>query len=819
MSVGAASDLSVLELLLESAKAITSEVEMEKLVQRITDIGTKLSGAQFGAFFYNVLNQKGESLLLYTISGVPKEAFSKFPMPRNTKIFSPTFSGQGTVRYFDVTQESHYGQNEPYHGMPKGHLPVRSYLATPVISPINSEVIGGLFFGHSDPGVFTERSESLIEGIAAQAAIAMGNARLFEDMKRTERKLEEQREQYYSIFHSTSDGIIIYNEEGLVTDVNATVAKLLGYEREEMIGLHGATFYQDASEFEGIRGIVRTGRNFKGISIRKRKDGSPLPVEVNANSFFLKGKLHFLSVMRDISQTRKTEEALKKVEAFSTVITNASPVTLWMSNAEGYTNYVNQTWLDWTGRPYETNLGLGWLEAIVEEDRPHAKENFLRAFLKRKVFETDFRIIRKDGEIRWCTATGSPYFNADGSFEGYAGSLVDITERKIAQQELESRNVLISTITNNTFQGIMMMNDRQVCTYMNPAAELITGFKVADVQDKPLHYYIHHTKPDGSHYPLEECPIDRALPTKMQTQGEDMFVHKDGHFYSVAFIASPIVENGIPKGTVIEVRDTTEEKKLQEALRVKEAKAKEILEQKVKERTADLERSNYELLQFASVASHDLKEPLRKISIFSQMLQEKLEGTTDAASERYLNNIIHSSGRMSSLIDDLLSFSRLSQSAIEFTPVDLNRLLQDIVQDLEIPVAEKGATINVGELPVIDGVAIQLGQVFQNLISNSLKFTHPERAPLIEIHCEHVTLDHKEFCKIVYSDNGIGFKQDYAEKIFEIFQRLHTKDKYEGTGVGLAIVKKIVSLHNGTIRAEGREGEGALFEMLLPIHQ
>jgi PAS domain S-box-containing protein len=819
MSVGAASDLSVLELLIESAKAITSEVEMEKLVQRITDIGTELSGAQFGAFFYNVINQKGESLFLYTISGVDREEFSRFPMPRNTKNFSPTFNGQGTVRYFDVTQEAHYGQNELYNGMLKDHLPVRSYLATPIISPINGEVIGSLLFGHPQPGVFTERSERLIEGIASQAAIAMGNARLFEDMKRTERKLQEQREQYYSIFHSTSDGIVIYDEEGLVTDANATVAGLLGYEREEMIGLYGATFYQDAPEFERIREIVRTGRNFKGVSIRVRKDGSPLPVEVNANSFMLKGRPHLLSVMRDISHTKETEEALKRVEEFSTVITNASPVTLWMCDAEGSTNYVNQTWLDWTGRPYETNLGQGWLDAIVEEDRAYAKKNFLQAFLKRKVFETDFRIVRKDGEIRWCTATGSPYYNTEGAFEGYAGSLVDITERKIAQQELESRNVLISTITNNTFQGIMMMDDRQVCTYMNPAAELMTGFKLEEVQDKPLHYYVHHTKPDGTHYPLEECPIDRALPTKMQTQGEDVFVHKDGHFYPVAFVASPIIENGVPKGTVIEVRDTTEEKKMQEALRIKEAKAKEILEQKVKERTADLERSNYELLQFASVASHDLKEPLRKISIFSQLLQDKLNGNLDASSERYLNNIVQSAGRMSGLIDDLLQFSRLSQSSIEFAPVNLNQLLQDIVHDLEIPVAEKGATIRIGGLPVIDGVAIQLGQVFQNLIANSLKFAHLERPPVIEIHCERLTKNNQEFCKIVYSDNGIGFKQEYAEKIFEIFQRLHTKDKYEGTGVGLAIVKKIVSLHNGTIKAEGKEGEGARFEMLLPLHQ
>lgn len=819
MSVRAASDLSVLELLLESAKAITSEVEMEKLVQRITDIGTTLSGAQFGAFFYNVVNPKGESLFLYTISGVPREAFSKFPMPRNTKVFSPTFSGQGTVRYHDVTQESHYGQNPPFQGMPKGHLPVRSYLATSVISPINNEVIGGLFFGHSEPGVFTERSERLIEGIASQAAIAMGNARLFEDMKRTEKNLEEQREQYFSIFHSTSDGIVIYDEEGIVVDANVTSAQLLGYNRAEMIGLHGSTFYLTPSEFDSIRDLVRTGRNFKGQSIRKRKNGSLLPVEVNADSFLLKGKHHLLSVMRDISQTQKTEEALKKVEAFSSVITNAAPLTLWMSDAEANTIYVNQTWVDWTGRPYETNLGLGWLQAIVEEDRKYAGDNFFQAFQKQKFFETDFRIVRKNGEIRWCTATGSPYYNSEGKFEGYAGSLVDITERKIAEQKLESQNILISTITDNTFQGIMMMNDKQVCTYMNPAAEQMTGFKLEEVQDKPLHYYVHHTHPDGRHFPIEECPIDRALPTKSQTQGEDVFIHKDGHFYPVAFVASPIIENGIPIGTVIEVRDTTEEKKMQEELRIKETRAKEILEQKVKERTSDLERSNYELLQFASVASHDLKEPLRKISIFGQMLKDKFDDKLDAGGQRYLNNILQSSGRMSKLIDDLLSFSRLSQTNIEFAPVNLNQLLRDIVDDLEIPISEKAATLRFGDLPVIDGISIQLGQVFQNLIANSLKFAHPERPPFIEITASVVTEGNASVCNIIYQDNGIGFKQDYSEKIFEIFQRLHSKDKYEGTGVGLSIVKKIISLHNGTIRAEGVEGKGARFEIRLPMQQ
>ncbi|RYY91825.1 MAG: GAF domain-containing protein, partial [Chitinophagaceae bacterium] len=187
---------TLFELLLEAGKAINSEVELEKVVQKVTDIATQLTGAQFGAFFYNVINTDGEAFLLYTISGVSREAFSKFPMPRNTKIFEPTFLAKGIVRYDDVTAQPHYGQNPPYHGMPRGHLPVRSYLAAPVVNPFTGEAIGGLFFGHPEVGVFSPESERLLEGITAQAAIAVGNARLFDEKKAIEQRLVEQKEQY-----------------------------------------------------------------------------------------------------------------------------------------------------------------------------------------------------------------------------------------------------------------------------------------------------------------------------------------------------------------------------------------------------------------------------------------------------------------------------------------------------------------------------------------------------------------------------------------------------------------------------------------------
>jgi PAS domain S-box-containing protein len=171
--------LQTLELVNTTGQALAAELHLEKLVQGVTDAATQLSKAAFGAFFYNVLNERGQGYMLYTLSGVPRSAFEKFPMPRATRIFEPTFKGERVIRSDDITKDPLYGHSPPYHGMPRGHLPVRSYLAVPVLSR-SGEVIGGLFFGHPLPGVFTLREEKLVVGLAAQVAVAMDNARLFQ---------------------------------------------------------------------------------------------------------------------------------------------------------------------------------------------------------------------------------------------------------------------------------------------------------------------------------------------------------------------------------------------------------------------------------------------------------------------------------------------------------------------------------------------------------------------------------------------------------------------------------------------------------------
>jgi len=192
------------ETLLGIGQIISAELDLQKIVQAVTDAATELTGAHFGAFFYNVLDEKGASYMLYTLSGVPLEAFSNFPMPRATAMFGPTFRNEGTIRIADVKTDSRFGKNSPYNGMPVGHLPVTSYLAVSVVSR-SGEVLGGLFFGHEKAGVFSERDERIVEGLAAQAAVAMDNAHLFESIKRERIKAEEAAKENERLFNEAKE--------------------------------------------------------------------------------------------------------------------------------------------------------------------------------------------------------------------------------------------------------------------------------------------------------------------------------------------------------------------------------------------------------------------------------------------------------------------------------------------------------------------------------------------------------------------------------------------------------------------------------------
>jgi light-regulated signal transduction histidine kinase (bacteriophytochrome) len=249
-----------------------------------------------------------------------------------------------------------------------------------------------------------------------------------------------------------------------------------------------------------------------------------------------------------------------------------------------------------------------------------------------------------------------------------------------------------------------------------------------------------------------------------------------------------------------------------------------ILENKVKE----LDRSNKELEEFAYIASHDLQEPLRKITSFSERLKEKLPSNLEPDVQLYLNRMLAATENMRTLIDNLLEFSRTSRNREPFSKVDLNTVIADVKADLELKIEESNAQINTTQLPVIDAIPMQMRQLFTNLFTNAIKFKKPDQPPKITIDCHVLTEDEREsrhlrpnvrYYVISVIDQGIGFEQEYSDKIFQIFQRLHGKAEYPGSGIGLAICKKIAENHLGTIYAEGVQGKGATFNIILPETQ
>lgn len=242
---------------------------------------------------------------------------------------------------------------------------------------------------------------------------------------------------------------------------------------------------------------------------------------------------------------------------------------------------------------------------------------------------------------------------------------------------------------------------------------------------------------------------------------------------------------------------------------------KEIFQAEVSRRTSDLQRSNDELRQFAYAASHDLREPLLKVRAFGQRLQEKYSDKLDEKGREYLRIMLEATQRMQARMDDLLQYSRVGRPKEPMEKVNLGDVVRQVVDDLQVKVEETQAMVQVGVLPTILANPIQMGMVFQNLISNSLKFRHPERVPKLTITAQSVDGE----WVISVADNGIGFDMRFKEKIFQIFERLHPRSEYPGTGIGLALCKKIIDRHQGWIDCESDPGKGATFIVGVPqIH-
>ncbi len=388
-----------------------------------------------------------------------------------------------------------------------------------------------------------------------------------------------------------------------------------------------------------------------------------------------------------------------------------------------------------------------------------------------------------------------------------------VQERTQAIQELQRRHEMI---LNSAGEGICGLDAEGQIRFVNPAAATITGWSVAEL-----------TGVSARETFARIITEDTATPSAAG-ENEKILTRKDGTTFPAEFIKTSICENGRPVGAVLVFKDITERKRAEVALVIK---------------ADELARSNAELEQFAFVASHDMQEPLRKIQAFGDRLKLKCDVVQSGEARDYLERMQNAAARMQTLINDLLGFSRMIRSSEPFVPVDLNAIAREVLNDLEVRIEKCGARVEVESLPTIDADATQMRQLLQNLISNALKFQPANAVPVVKIHARSVTPDSpawdaasfkpqadgtskapaasttSELYELTVQDNGIGFDEVYRDKIFAVFQRLHGRNEYEGTGIGLAVCRRISERHGGIITAKSKPGQGAAFIVTLPVRQ
>jgi len=635
-----------------------------------------------------------------------------------------------------------------------------------------------------------------------------------------------QVQQFRNVVEQISSPILILKGEDLVLEVaNEALFDFwqVGPEALNKPFLEILPEMKDQVFVDLLRNVLRTGEPFYGYEVPavfKRKNGTEETHYVNFSYEPYReadGTITGVLILAtDVTgQVIANQKLVESERNFRNVIQQSPVAMCILKGPEFVVEIANGRMFELFGRSSAQMLNRPIFQGLPESREQGLEELLQHVYTTGETFsafERPVNLPRNGGvETAYINFVYEPFREGDGTISGIVVVAVDVTQQVAASQQIADSEERFRTLANSITQLAWMADADGWIHWYNQRWYDYTGTTLEDMMGWGWQT-VHH--PDH---------IDRVLTFVREAwvKGEPWELTfplrgKDGAFRWFLTRGYPVkdadgkVTRWIGTNTDIDDRKQIED----------------LLEEKVRERTLELETKTRELEQFTYVSHHDLKEPIRKILIFGEMLKTDHYEGMDEASRRRLDRIIDAAQRMNEALKDVLNFASLTKTEVP-TDVDLNQVLQDVQNDLELVITEKEPTLRIDCLPVIRGIPQQMHQLFYNLMNNALKFTRPAEHPTLSVSCrrlepgqapQRLSLDPtRAYYEIAVRDNGIGFDPEKADKIFLMFQRLHSKTAYSGTGIGLALARKVVTNHGGTIWADSRPGEGSTFYVLLPV--